>query len=253
MIKPYGFIYITTNIVNNKKYIGQKVYDKDNKWVTYLGSGVALSLAIKKYGKNNFHREIIEECFSKEQLDKREKYWISYYDAVNSKLYYNIASGGDGGNTYAGKSADELKQISEKMSLSRKGILNQKGNNPKSKKVICLNDMKIFECCSDAEDFYGLRKESVCSVCNPNRISKTIYCKSLGKRLQFEYYENGKKYTFKEYKRNYCPKAVKCLETNVTYDSAKEAQKILGINSMYITKCCNGILKSTNGMHFCYV
>ncbi|MBR4589860.1 MAG: GIY-YIG nuclease family protein, partial [Bacteroidaceae bacterium] len=75
---PIGFIYITTNLTNNKKYIGQKVYDFDGKWKTYLGSGVALTNAINKYGVENFHKEIIEECYSKEELDIREKYWIDF-------------------------------------------------------------------------------------------------------------------------------------------------------------------------------
>ncbi|HAU84134.1 MAG TPA: hypothetical protein DCW90_00975 [Lachnospiraceae bacterium] len=65
MIKPYGFIYITTNIVNNKKYIGQKVYDKDNKWVTYLGSGVALSLAIKNMEKIIFIEKLLKNVLQK--------------------------------------------------------------------------------------------------------------------------------------------------------------------------------------------
>lgn len=43
----YGFIYITTNLINGKKYIGQKKGYND----TYLGSGKILKLAIKKYGR----------------------------------------------------------------------------------------------------------------------------------------------------------------------------------------------------------
>lgn len=39
----YGFIYITTNLINGKKYIGQKKGYND----TYLGSGKILKLAIK--------------------------------------------------------------------------------------------------------------------------------------------------------------------------------------------------------------
>ena len=46
----YGFVYITTNHVNGKQYIGQRKYDKQGKWKEYLGSGVVLSKAIKKYG-----------------------------------------------------------------------------------------------------------------------------------------------------------------------------------------------------------
>ena len=81
-IKMYGFIYITTNHINGKQYIGQRKYDKKEKWKNYLGSGIILTRAIEKYGKENFSKKIIEECETKEQLNQKEKYWISYYNAV---------------------------------------------------------------------------------------------------------------------------------------------------------------------------
>ena len=46
---PYGFIYITTNLVNGIRYLGQKKFDRI--WKTYLGSGSIIRRAIKKYGK----------------------------------------------------------------------------------------------------------------------------------------------------------------------------------------------------------
>lgn len=218
-----------------------------------MGSGIVLRNAIKKYGISNFKREIIEECYSKEELNSREIFWIDYYNATKSKIFYNISIGGDGGNTYSGKSEEEMLQISNNKSLAYKGIINQRGNNPNAKKVICFNDMKVFDCCSDAEEYYGLRKESVCVICNKNTKSKTIENPVGGLRLQFEYYEDGKEYIFEEYQRKYTTKSVLCKETSKIYSSVKEAQRILGIKSQYITKCCNGISKSTKGMHFCYV
>ncbi len=88
----YGFIYVTTNLINNKKYIGQHTQFKDN----YLGSGTLLIQAIKKHGKQNFYRKIIDYAKDQQSLDELERYYIKKYDAVNSSEYYNIQYGGSG-------------------------------------------------------------------------------------------------------------------------------------------------------------
>lgn len=90
-----GLIYITTNKINNKKYIG-KQFNENKKG--YLGSGVALKAAIKKYGKENFTKEIlISGINDKNDLSQLEKEYIKNYKAQESNEYYNIAPGGDGG------------------------------------------------------------------------------------------------------------------------------------------------------------
>lgn len=88
----YGFIYITTNKINGKKYIGQKKYN--GREHRYLGSGVYFKNAVKKYGKENFIRETICECETKELLDEAEKRYIKIMNAVESDNFYNISSGG---------------------------------------------------------------------------------------------------------------------------------------------------------------
>ena len=93
----YGFIYLTKNIINNKIYIGQKII-RDNKCITYLGSGIIIKSEIKKYGKENFIRDILEFCNSKEQLNSREVYWISKYNSTDSNIGYNISKGSCGGD-----------------------------------------------------------------------------------------------------------------------------------------------------------
>lgn len=88
-------IYKTTNLINGKQYIGQQIiYDKK-----YLGSGKLLIRAIKKYGKQSFRKEILENCIniSQKELDDKEKYWIEKYDAVDDKNFYNLSLGGLGG------------------------------------------------------------------------------------------------------------------------------------------------------------
>jgi len=79
-------VYKTTNLLNNKSYIGKDMHNNAN----YLGSGKALINAIKKYGKDNFKKEIIEECNDTIHLAEREEYWIKFFNAVEDSNYYNI-------------------------------------------------------------------------------------------------------------------------------------------------------------------
>ena len=155
----YGFVYITTNHVTGKQYIGQRKYDKQGKWKEYLGSGIILSRAIEKYGLENFSKEIIEECKTKKILNDREIYWINYYNAVESDNFYNIASGGDGGNTIAGYTDDQRNLLSTKLSDMRKGIINIGKNNGNSRRVICINTMKVFDTINEASIYYNVDKE----------------------------------------------------------------------------------------------
>lgn len=95
---PYGFIYITTNLINGKRYIGQKTFSFKRYcyWKEYLGSRSGIKAAIKKYGKNNFTKEIVFIAFSKEELNKAEKQYINFFNAVKSQDFYNFMDGGEG-------------------------------------------------------------------------------------------------------------------------------------------------------------
>lgn len=93
----FGYIYKTTNCVNNKVYIGKK---QSSKYIpTYLGSGKVIKQAIKKYGRENFANEIIDRANSLEELNLKEKYYVTLYKEALGRDCYNIAGGGDGGNT----------------------------------------------------------------------------------------------------------------------------------------------------------
>jgi group I intron endonuclease len=98
-------IYKTTNLINGKFYVGK---DERNK-PDYLGSGINLQRAIKKYGKENFIKETLEVCSTREELIEREKYWITETKA--QELGYNIADGGWGGNTYTEETKEKVSQL----------------------------------------------------------------------------------------------------------------------------------------------
>jgi group I intron endonuclease len=97
MLKPYGYIYKTINLINQKIYIGQKTGAANTQ---YLGSGKILKRAIKKYGKTNFKTEIIAYVKDKDELNKLEKYYINEYRKLNKASVYNISEGGTGGRVW---------------------------------------------------------------------------------------------------------------------------------------------------------
>jgi Putative endonuclease segE, GIY-YIG domain len=88
----FGFIYITTNLLNGIKYVGKHSRNDDN----YLGSGVQLRAAIEEFGEENFEREIIAYAYTSEQLNSLEKMYIDTFNAVTDPLFYNMCPGGDG-------------------------------------------------------------------------------------------------------------------------------------------------------------
>lgn len=123
--EAYGFVYITTNIINGRRYIGSKVFSSPdgskNSWESYLGSGKALKNAVDKYGKENFTKDIIYIAASKSELEQMETYYILLYNAAYSKDYYNIKAGSNLiGNPYAGKTEEEMIEIKLKLSEAGK-------------------------------------------------------------------------------------------------------------------------------------
>lgn len=94
-------IYKTTNLINGKIYIGQASGKRSLSTSDYLGSGKTLKQAIKKYGVENFKRTLIDIGENKKDLNRKERFWINFYDARNCSIGYNIHLGG--GGTLSGK------------------------------------------------------------------------------------------------------------------------------------------------------
>lgn len=103
-------IYEIKNIINGKIYIGK---DTTNR-TSYYGSGVLIKRALKKYGKNNFTKKIIDTANDNEELSKKEIYWIEEYR--KNHILYNITKGGDGGDTLSGH--PDIDKIKVKISKS---------------------------------------------------------------------------------------------------------------------------------------
>ena len=88
-----GIIYLITNLLNDKKYVGQTTRTLEERFAEHAKADSLLGKAIQKAGVENFTIEVIEQCETQEELDKRETFWIANMDCKHPKGY-NCTSGG---------------------------------------------------------------------------------------------------------------------------------------------------------------
>lgn len=98
-----GFIYKITCIPTQKIYIGKTEQTIERRWQDHCSAAFLPShgdynfpfhRAIRKYGKENFIIEKLQEENDSEKLKELEKKWIKYYDSYYNG--YNATLGGDG-------------------------------------------------------------------------------------------------------------------------------------------------------------
>lgn len=115
-------IYKITNNVNQKVYIGaHKTADLDDG---YFGSGVGLRRALRKHGKSNFSKEILEVVSSEEEMYEREKELVFL-----GERSYNMTKGGKGGFSHVDNFGDKnpmrtSEEARKKVSEAQKSIRN---------------------------------------------------------------------------------------------------------------------------------
>lgn len=105
-------IYKTTNLINKKIYIGKHQTENIND--EYLGSGIALEKAIRKYGKQFFKKEILFVFDNENDMNQKEKELVTE-SFIASNKNYNKGIGGEGGSHFKGKTHSEetKKRLSE--------------------------------------------------------------------------------------------------------------------------------------------
>lgn len=109
-----GFIYKTTCLVNGKIYIGKH---EGNENDNYLGSGEIFSLALRKYGKENFKREILRRCETLHELRIWEHVYIKKYHSQDLNIGYNIADGDVNSSEY---NPAKLPEVREKLLIKNR-------------------------------------------------------------------------------------------------------------------------------------
>ena len=103
-----AYVYLITNLTNNKKYIGSSRKSKVDK--DYYGSGKAIKNALKKHGKENFTREILWE--GEGNARDMETYYLLKFNAAENSMFYNMTNDARGNNLHK---EETKKTVSEKL------------------------------------------------------------------------------------------------------------------------------------------
>ena len=204
-------IYCITNLINNKKYIGQS-NNIGRRWKEHKENYLRpkdrsynspIYQAIRKYGIENFKFEILEEC-NIEELDEKEIYWINFYQTFidDTNNGYNMTRGGKVGehiskttsNIYniledLNSSEDTLEKIASKYNITpqtlsqiNRGIINvqpeitypirKRKRGPKIKNPEKLSKLNIYTNCIDCGNKLISKYTRRCKKCNIEYLKK---------------------------------------------------------------------------------
>lgn len=113
--KRYGVIYVLTNTVNGKRYVGQTILDVQLRFSKHCHPSqhpTRIKNAIHKYGKENFTVETLASATNQDDLNFLERHFIAELGTLNRRIGYNVTPGGQGGirtKEAAEKSAQKLR------------------------------------------------------------------------------------------------------------------------------------------------
>ena len=267
-----GYIYKITNLINNKVYIGQTFRSIEVRWQEHLRHGFNtnnfeynrhLYKSMRKYGKDSFVIEVIEQC-DNHLMNDREKFWINFYNSTNENFGYNLTFGGEGTlhinyeEIYKRYDAGEsVGKIAREMRISRSNLTQiLKGYQNYDKNVVWDRAMKEASQNKGTPvsqyDLYGnFIKTFPSSKAAARSVAKTTHanirkvCKNkdgLSGGFQWRFANDDPPGVYVG-RITHIMHAVCQLDTSYRliciFESMKEASDKTGVDQSSISKCCN--------------
>ena len=272
-------VYMHVNKANGKKYIGITKNKPEERWQNGHGyKRQAFYNAIQKYGWDNFEHLILFENISKDEACKKEIELISEYNSTDKRYGYNISHGGEDGHNelweneeYYNKQAKERKERWEnkefrehhseamKIAMNRDSYKEKQSEGTKNrwenglfdkvhcKSVICLETGVVYKSITEASNITNICRGDIGKCCLKQMKTANGY--------HWQYYDE--KLKNKENRINLINKIgngrgikVLCIETNMLYDSIKEASIDIGIDNSSIGKVIKGKQMTAGGFHW---
>ncbi len=168
-------IYIITNTVNRKKYVGKTITSLSNRLTKHFNDAKTLnthfSRAIRKYGRDKFQIQLLCRCKTNEHANYLECYYINRFKTFSRG--YNSTRGGDGGDTLS--KHPDIDEIRRKISVKKQGCL-----NPNSRAVNVIDDsgqiILEFDTIKQCQDFFGIEHHTTIT-----RRCRKVIKKKIGK------------------------------------------------------------------------
>lgn len=207
------YIYKITNTTNGKIYIGQTNKTPEKRFQRHINDALTnrvdthLSRAIRKDGPEVFIIEEIDTAKTQEELNKKEQYYIHFFNTLENGYNETDSINKCGGNTYAGRSEEKMSITKEKLSQAKMG-----GKNPASRKVKCkninTNEELHFDSYSEMQDYFGENNHNfITRRCRD--ITKCLYKKEWAIAYEENEYNN-----FTKEKNNSRSKKIKVIDLN---------------------------------------
>lgn len=241
-----GYVYLTTNLLNGKQYVGQHLHDGFDKG--YKGSGIAITNAINKYGWDNFKCEVLCWCGTQTQLNEAEDNYIKLLGTM-SPNGYNLKGGGS-----KGKPCKESRvKLSESLKKRYANPEERKKTSEASKKIWKNEEThkKASEAQTNRYKDQEERKKTSEAIKKYWMIPESFEKQSKIQKKNWESKERHitqskalKKYWESEENRKKRSKPVIQYtldgEFIKEWSSATEIKRVLGFDQGYISACCRG-------------
>lgn len=259
-------VYLATNVINGKRYVGATKHSLDHRRKKHVsdarnnGFCRAFYAAIRKYGPDAFEWSILHECESIEMAMQVE------VDKIRELVpEYNITAGGRG-LIGIPRTEDWLR----KMSLSQKGrkmpahrraaalASLEAGREARARAVMCLNDGAVFRRIKDAADYYGLRFEDVRACAAGLALSthgrsfvfstkKWTESERLAALDKIRLRKEAERSRLKAGARS---EAVRCISDGMIYKNGRDAARAYGVSAATISLLCSQKRASKGGLMF---
>ena len=230
-------IYAFKNKTNGKMYVGQTQRTFGIRTKQHLNrSDTYFDKALSKYGLNNFSYWILDRGSTLEELNEKERYWITEYDCLWPNGY-NLTVGGDGVKGY--RHTDEYKR---KMSDAMKGKVTGE-NNPFYGKKHTIKSLEKMSNYQSARWTVEARKER----------SESYKGKFVGADNPFYKKEHKQSSKDKMSKAKDKMKVkVRNIDTGEVFESLSLASKTHNVQVTHITRVCRGQRKTCGGFRWEY-